>query len=339
MSSQRSVAASSALRLGLLVAVLVLAAACSTDEPQVSPAEATSTSTTSSTSTSTTAAPSSTTVAVDTSSDDDPSSDADEQAALAFGEATLTFGDLDTMFAEAPANLPSRADAATSWLIARAGLAFLDTAGQPVTDEQRIDSQAVVSQDGTDPSSSWGEVQVDLHAVSLGLQDLANQQAQAEAPLPEVVCSSHILLDTEDDAAAARARVLEGELFADVARELSTGPSAPSGGDLGCSLTSRFVAEFSDGARATGVGISEPVQSQFGWHVIEVRSIGPATTEVHPEADDAFIEQAILDSAGVLAQTIWQEQLGELLALIDTDGFVDPAVGTWNSETTSVDAA
>ena len=141
------------------------------------------------------------------------------------------------------------------------------------------------------------------------------------------------------DAATAQARAVAGEDFADLAREVSTGPSGPNGGDLGCSLTSAYVPAFSDGARDTGVGVSAPVESQFGWHVIEVRSIGPASVDVHPELDQASVDDLILRSESVLAQTIWQGTLGELLGLIDTDGFVDPAVGEWNPDTTRVDPA
>ena len=81
------------------------------------------------------------------------------------------------------------------------------------------------------------------------------------------------------------------------------------------------------------------MESQFGWHVIEVRSIGPASVDVHPELDQASVDDLILRSESVLAQTIWQGTLGELLGLIDTDGFVDPAVGEWNPDTTRVDPA
>lgn len=286
------------------------------------------------------AEPPSTSTSTSSPTTTDAPAEAADAIALEFGAETLTFDELDELFAAAPSFLPNRAEAATSWLIARAGVRFLADAGMPVSAEQLDDSRVVVAQDGSDPSSLWGEVQVDLHAVSVGLQALANERALAEVTVaPEVLCSSHILLETEADAVAARDRAAAGEDFAELARELSTGPSGPAGGDLGCGLTSAYVPEFSAGARDAGIGVSPPVESQFGWHVIEVRSIGPASVENHPELDQSFVDDLILRSESVLAQSIWQDQLSDVLGLIDTDGFVDPAIGTWNPDTTRIDAA
>jgi len=66
-------------------------------------------------------------------------------------------------------------------------------------------------------------------------------------------------------------KVISGEDFATVAQEFSEGPSAPKGGDLGYFTRGRMVGEFEDVAFATNVGgISEPVLTQFGWHIITV---------------------------------------------------------------------
>jgi len=66
-------------------------------------------------------------------------------------------------------------------------------------------------------------------------------------------------------------KLMAGEDFATVAKEFSEGPSAPKGGDLGYFTRGRMVGEFEDVAFATNVGgISEPVLTQFGWHIITV---------------------------------------------------------------------
>jgi len=66
-------------------------------------------------------------------------------------------------------------------------------------------------------------------------------------------------------------KLMAGEDFATVAQEFSEGPSAPKGGDLGYFTRGRMVGEFEDVAFATNVGgISEPVLTQFGWHIITV---------------------------------------------------------------------
>ncbi|ROU03283.1 peptidylprolyl isomerase [Histidinibacterium lentulum] len=84
--------------------------------------------------------------------------------------------------------------------------------------------------------------------------------------------ASHILVETEEEAQAlveeARA---EGADFAALARENSTGPSGPSGGELGWFGPDAMVAPFQEAVAAMEPGtVSEPVQTQFGWHVIRL---------------------------------------------------------------------
>ncbi len=86
----------------------------------------------------------------------------------------------------------------------------------------------------------------------------------------EEVKARHILLDSEEDAAAVIAELDDGAEFADLAQEKSTGPSAAQGGDLGWFQAGQMVPEFSAAAFALepGTYTKEPVKSQFGWHVI-----------------------------------------------------------------------
>jgi parvulin-like peptidyl-prolyl isomerase len=92
------------------------------------------------------------------------------------------------------------------------------------------------------------------------------------------VHAAHILLPTREEAEAARARVSEGgEDFAAVAWELSTDEStAANGGDLGWFTRDEMVAPFAEAAFALEPGaISEPVETEFGWHVIQVTERDP----------------------------------------------------------------
>jgi peptidyl-prolyl cis-trans isomerase C len=86
------------------------------------------------------------------------------------------------------------------------------------------------------------------------------------------VRARHILVENEDDAKAAKARVAKGEDFAKVAAELSKDPgSKDDGGDLGFFTKERMVEPFAEAAFKLEPGqVSEPVKSQFGWHVIRV---------------------------------------------------------------------
>ncbi len=90
-------------------------------------------------------------------------------------------------------------------------------------------------------------------------------------PEPEVR-ARHILVPTEDEARKALARVKAGEDFAKVAADTSKDPGSGSeGGDLGFFSKDRMVPEFAEVAFRLEPGqLSEPVKSQFGWHVIKV---------------------------------------------------------------------
>jgi peptidyl-prolyl cis-trans isomerase C len=80
----------------------------------------------------------------------------------------------------------------------------------------------------------------------------------------------HILLETEDDAKAVIAQLDAGADFSELAKEKSTGPSGSSGGKLGWFGEGQMVAPFSEAAAKLEKGeyTKEPVQTQFGWHVI-----------------------------------------------------------------------
>ena len=91
-------------------------------------------------------------------------------------------------------------------------------------------------------------------------------------PAEQEVRARHILVESEDDAKKAAARVKGGEDFAKVAGELSKDPgSKTDGGDLGFFTKDRMVEPFAEAAFKLEPGqISDPVKSQFGWHVIKV---------------------------------------------------------------------
>ena len=83
--------------------------------------------------------------------------------------------------------------------------------------------------------------------------------------------ASHLLVDTQEEAAAAKARIDEGAEFADVARDVSTGPTGPNGGDLGWFGAGAMVPEFENQITALEVGgVSDPFETQFGWHVAKL---------------------------------------------------------------------
>jgi peptidyl-prolyl cis-trans isomerase C len=89
------------------------------------------------------------------------------------------------------------------------------------------------------------------------------------------VKASHILVATEDEAKAVKKRLKKDRDFAAVAKEVSTDPSAKqNGGDLGFFTKDQMVKPFADKAFAMKVNeISDPVKSEFGYHIIKVHEI------------------------------------------------------------------
>lgn len=103
--------------------------------------------------------------------------------------------------------------------------------------------------------------------------------------------ASHILLKTEDEAKAVIAELDKGADFAELAKQKSTGPSGPKGGDLGWFEAGQMVKPFSDAVAGMDKGSHSktPVQTQFGWHVIKLEDTRPQTPpkldEVHDQLE------------------------------------------------------
>lgn len=85
------------------------------------------------------------------------------------------------------------------------------------------------------------------------------------------VRASHILVKTEKEAQDLYDEIKNGKSFAEAAQENSLCPSGQNGGDLGFFGKGMMVKPFEDAAFSLEVGeLSHPVETQFGWHLIEV---------------------------------------------------------------------
>lgn len=85
------------------------------------------------------------------------------------------------------------------------------------------------------------------------------------------VNARHILVKDHTQAQELKARIDKGAKFEDLAKEYSICPSGQNGGDLGYFGKGQMVKEFEEAAFATPVNsVSDPVQTQFGWHLIKV---------------------------------------------------------------------
>lgn len=139
-----------------------------------------------------------------------------------------------------------------------------------------------------DPQQLKDEVQIEDGA----LKDLYQEYKDSRFTTGEERKARHILVRaSEDDAQAAieaaAARIAAGEDFAEVASEVSQDPgSKGKGGDLGWVSKGMMVKPFEEALFALDDdAVSEPVESQFGWHLIQLEEIRPARVRSFDDAD------------------------------------------------------
>lgn len=104
--------------------------------------------------------------------------------------------------------------------------------------------------------------------------------------------ASHILVEEEDKAREIYEKIKNGGDFEELAREFSTCPSKEKGGDLGTFTRGQMVKEFEDAVFENEVGtITEPVKTQFGYHIIKINKKNPARELTFDEVKDKIVEQ------------------------------------------------
>lgn len=143
--------------------------------------------------------------------------------------------------------------------------------------------------------------------VSDELIEEAYEKRYADQDLGLEYDASHILLETEQEALDLLEELKGGADFVTAAQTHSTGPSGPSGGSLGWFGRGDMVPTFDEAVAAMEVGtLSDPVQSQFGWHIIRLNN----TRRIEaPELAD--VREDLIDELG---QVILEARLAELQA-------------------------
>ncbi len=142
-------------------------------------------------------------------------------------------------------------------------------------------------------------------AVSDEAVQAAYDATYANAEPTKEFNASHILVETEDEAKAIVEELKGGADFAATAREKSTGPSGPGGGSLGWFGAGAMVPEFETAVAAMEAGdISDPVQTQFGWHVIKLNEVrnaeAPALEDVREELEQQVRSEAVTAAVDAL---------------------------------------
>lgn len=109
---------------------------------------------------------------------------------------------------------------------------------------------------------------------------------------PESADASHILVEEEDKAREIYEKIQKGEDFEELAKEFSTCPSKEKGGNLGTFTKGQMVKEFEDAVFENEVGtITEPVKTQFGYHIIKINQKNDAEELSFDEVKDKIEAQ------------------------------------------------
>ena len=143
------------------------------------------------------------------------------------------------------------------------------------------------------------------------------EENKAQFEKGESVCASHILVDSEDKAKALKTDIESGAIsFEDAARANSTCPSRASGGALGEFTKGQMVPEFDEAAFSMDINVvSEPVKTQFGYHLIKVTAKNPAGTMDFEDVKDQ-IKNVVINTK---RQKAVQSKINQLKILYPVD--------------------
>ncbi|WP_047982509.1 peptidylprolyl isomerase [Ornithinibacillus contaminans] len=200
----------------------------------------------------------------------------------------------------------------------------LDQAVQDAKDEQGENFTAWLAQQGYPDEETFREQTYQtLLQEKLVFEDISISDEELEKKFNEMkenneieIRASHILVEDEATANEVKQKLDDGADFAELAKEYSTDGSKDSGGDLGYFATGKMVKEFEDAAFALDAGeISEPVKSEFGYHIIKV-------TEV-PTFDDKKEDIRRQLSMEQVDNTAVQEKMNKLLEDAKIDVKID----------------
>ncbi|MDQ1900768.1 peptidylprolyl isomerase [Paracoccus sp. WLY502] len=143
----------------------------------------------------------------------------------------------------------------------------------------------------------------------------------AEAEPVTEYSAAHILVDTEEKAKEIKAQLDAGAEFGTLAEQNSTGPSGPNKGDLGWFSADQMVAPFADAVKAMEKGqISDPVQTEFGWHVIQLNDTRLRDVPPLDQVRDQISQMVMRDKVQAEIQRLTSE------AKVERTEGIDPAL-------------
>lgn len=187
-------------------------------------------------------------------------------------------------------------------------------------DENNISDEFIYEQikDGEYMQEFYAMIEEAIEADEAFLQErYENYVAKVDA--------SHILVEDEATAKVVSEKLSSGEDFAEMAKEYSTDPgSAENGGDLGFFDRGKMVPAFEEVAFSAEVdSISDPVQSQFGYHIIRVNDKKTVQDMIDDEEKEDTINRYRNQIVQNAIEQRYQEKLNELMSDSEVEKYID----------------
>jgi len=243
----------------------------------------------------------------------------DQVVATVNGEA-VTLGQMQAMaegLGEQTAGLPDAAlwEMLLDQLIRQAAMAQAGEATRSPQDDAMLALQrraylaSVALEKVAEPEPSEAELKAAFDKIFGGAEPKTEYNA------------SHILVDSPEAAAAVEADLAAGKDFGEVAEARSTGPSGPNKGDLGWFTLDMMVPPFAEAVAKLQKGeVSQPVQTEFGWHVIRLNDSRTKEAPKFEEVRDQLVMQVRRDRV--------EAEVGRIMetAKVEKTEGVDPAL-------------
>ncbi|MGV6849133.1 MAG: peptidylprolyl isomerase [Marinibacterium sp.] len=199
------------------------------------------------------------------------------------GDQDITLGHMIILYSNLPAQyqqipIEQLFDAILDQLIQQSALAQSLKGEVPATVRLSLDNERRALLAAVEISRALEDVATDEAIQAVYDKEYANAGGEQEFN------ASHILVETEDEAKALRDAIMNGADFAETAKEKSTGPSGPRGGALGWFGPGQMVPAFEEAVQGLKKGeVSEPIKTQFGWHVIKLND---TRSKAAPDLED-----------------------------------------------------
>ena len=217
------------------------------------------------------------------------------------GGKPVTEKDLDLAYEELASSLPPQVSDAQKKDYALSYLADLKAGAQAAIEAKLDQSEDYVRRLAYAKEKLLLEAYLALETkkqvTEEKMRKLYDDSIKAMKPEMEIK-ARHILVPTEQEAKDIAAKLKSGVDFAKLAQDFSKDPgSGKEGGDLGWFTTDRMVPEFGEAASKMKPGqVSDPVKTQFGWHIIkveEMREKKPPTFEEVKDQVQQFLERQV----------------------------------------------